>query len=183
MMKKAPFLIASLMASSAFSAEDAERAAIQFFEKEVRPILVNRCYECHAEKKQKGSLRVDNIAFIKKGGDSGSALVEGDPAKSLIIQAVRYHDSDLEMPPKEKLPAKEIAALEQWVKIGAPWPQAEATKVRIDEFGFTEEDRQYWAFQPLSHPVPPKVKTDWVRTDIDRFVAKKHAELGLTPAP
>lgn len=183
MIKKVTIFLAGLAASSALAADDAARAATQFFEKEVRPVLVNRCYECHADKKQKGSLRLDNIAFIKKGGDSGPALVAGDPDKSLIIEAVRYHDPDFEMPPKEKLPAKEIAILEQWVKLGAPWPEAEASRVAMDEFGFTQEDRQYWAFQPLTNPVPPKVKSGWVRNDVDRFVAKKHAELGLTPAP
>jgi hypothetical protein len=183
MIKKVTVLIVSLTASSALAADEAARAATQFFEKEVRPVLVNRCYECHADKKQKGSLRLDNIAFIKKGGDSGPALVPGDPDKSLLIEAVRYHDAEFEMPPKEKLPAKEIAALEQWVKIGAPWPENEASRVSLDEFGFTQEDRQYWAFQPLTNPVAPDVKSGWVRNDVDRFVAQKHAELGLDPAP
>ena len=110
-MTKPTILIACLTTTLASAADDAQRAAMQFFEKEVRPVLVNRCYECHGEKKQKGSLRLDNIGFIKAGGDSGPALVEGNPDKSLIIEAVRYQEPEFEMPPKEKLPAKEIAIL------------------------------------------------------------------------
>ncbi|HEY1049790.1 MAG TPA: DUF1549 domain-containing protein, partial [Prosthecobacter sp.] len=162
---------------------DAKRSAMQFFENEVRPLLVKRCFECHGEKKQKGSLRVDNIAYLTKGGDSGPALVAGNPDKSLMIEAVRYHNEDVAMPPKEKLADKEIAVLEKWVKIGAPWPENEAQRVSINEFGFTEDDRKFWSFQPLTNPQPPKITSNWVRNDIDRFVAKKHAELGLNPAP
>jgi hypothetical protein len=184
MMKKLPILLALLTTTFAFAAEDdAKREAMTFFEKEVRPVLSNRCYECHGEKKKKGSLRLDNITFISKGGDSGPALVAGDPDKSLIIQAIRYKDPDFEMPPKEKLPDKEIAVLEKWVKLGAPWPETEGTRVAVDEFGFTEKDRSFWSFQPLTKPAPPEVKGDWAKTPIDKFVAKKHAELGLTPAP
>lgn len=183
MLKKSTLLLACLTTSAASAAEDAQRVAMTFFENEVRPILVNRCYECHSEKKQKGSLRMDNISFIKSGGDAGPAVIPGDLDKSLIIEAIRYKDPDFEMPPKQKMPDKEIAILEQWVKIGAPWPEAEAQRVAIDENGFTPEDRQYWAFQPLSKPTLPDIKSKWVRNDVDKFVAQKHQELGLTPAP
>jgi len=182
-MKRLPILLACLTTTVAFAEDDAARAAMKFFENEVRPLLVNRCYECHGEKKQKGSLRLDNIAYINKGGDSGPALVAGNPDKSLMIEAIRYQDPDFEMPPKKKLPDKEIAILEKWVKLGAPWPENEASRVAVDEFGFTEKDRKFWSFQPLTKPVPPEAKSEWVKTDIDKFVAKKHAELGLTPAP
>ena len=183
-MKRLPILLALLTTASAFAAEDdAKREALAFFEKEVRPLLANRCYECHGEKKQKGSLRMDNIAYIHKGGDSGPALIAGVPDKSLIIEAIRYKDPDFEMPPKEKLPEKEIAILEKWVKLGAPWPETEASRVAVDEFGFTDKARKFWSFQPLTKPAPPEVKGDWAKTPIDQFVAKKHAELGLTPAP
>ncbi|MEQ1852665.1 MAG: PSD1 and planctomycete cytochrome C domain-containing protein [Chthoniobacteraceae bacterium] len=183
-MPRLPLLFACLLPAMAFAADDgAKRESMKFFENEVRPLLANRCYECHGEKKKKGSLRMDNISFIKAGGDSGPALVAGNPDKSLIIQAVRYKDPDFEMPPKEKLPDKEIAILEKWVKLGAPWPETEATRVAVDEHGFAEKDRSFWSFQPLAKPVPPAVKGDWAKTPIDQFIAKKHAELNLTPAP
>src|SRR5262245_36520540 len=115
-------LLCCCTAGSVFAAgidadADAKRAALKFFENEVRPVLVNRCYECHAEKKQKGGLRVDNLGYMTTGGDSGAALVPGDPAKSLLIQVIRHEVEDLEMPPKEKLSDKEIAVLEKWVKL------------------------------------------------------------------
>jgi len=183
-MPRLPLLLACLLPVFTCAAEDgAQREAVKFFENEVRPLLANRCYECHGEKKQKGSLRMDNIGYIKAGGDSGPAIVAGDPDKSLMIEAIRYKDPDFEMPPKEKLPDKEIAILEKWVKLGAPWPETEATRVAVDEHGFTEKDRKFWSFQPLTKPTPPEVKGDWARTAIDKFIAKKHAELNLTPAP
>jgi len=184
LMKRLPLLLACFTATIVSAEDDAQRAAMKFFETEVRPLLANRCFECHGEQKKKGSLRMDHISYITKGGDSGPAVVPGNPDKSLIIEAVRYKDPDFEMPPKEKLPDKEIAILEQWVKMGAPWPADAGKEVaQVDEFGFTEKQRNWWAFKPLTKPTPPDVKSDWVRTDIDKFIAKKQGELGLTPAP
>jgi hypothetical protein len=183
-MRKSPFLLLVAFASSAFAAEpNAQREALKFFENEVRPVLANRCYECHGEKKQKGGLRMDHIAHIKAGGDGGPALVPGQPDKSPMIEAIRYKDPDFEMPPKDKLPDKEIAVLEKWVAMGAPWPEGDAAKAVLTKGGFTDEQRKFWSFQPVSNPAPPEVKSAWAATNIDKFVAKKHAELGLAPAP
>jgi hypothetical protein len=162
------------------AADDASRASAKFFESEVRPILASRCFKCHGEAKQSGGLRLDNIGYIKTGGDSGPAIESTDLDSSLLVMAIRY--DGLEMPPDEKLPSKEIAVLERWVKEGAYWPVNEAVRVEVDEFGFTAEDRKFWSFQPLTKPTPPQVQSSWARTDIDRFVAAKHEELGLTPA-
>src|SRR3954451_20732342 len=162
---------------------DEQRAALQFFEKEVRPVLANHCYDCHGEKKKKGSLRMDDISFIKEGGDSGPALVPGKPDESLMIKAVHRVDPYFVMPPKEALPAEEVAVLEKWVKLGAPWP-AIAGRPAVDQFGFTAEARAFWSFQPLANPQPPALAGNkWVRNDIDRFVAQKHTEMHLAPAP
>ena len=166
--------------------DDAERAKLRFFENEIRPVLVNRCYECHGEKKQKGSLRLDHMDHILKGGSTGPALVPGKPAESLLITAIHYKDEDLQMPPKEQLPPKEVALLEKWIELGAPWPAGEGTRSNVDQYGFTPEDRQYWFFQPLTDPKPPALPAataQWARGGIDRFIAAKHAEFGLTPAP
>ncbi|EDY20565.1 protein of unknown function DUF1549 [Chthoniobacter flavus Ellin428] len=173
-----------LSATAAFAADDdAQREANKFFESEVRPLLVKRCFECHGEKKQKGGLRADSIGALKTGGDNGPALVPGDPEKSPMIQGVRYADKDFQMPPKQKLPDAEIATLEKWIKMGAPWPQTEADKGKIVEGGFTEEQRNWWSFRPLAKVSPPEIASAWVRNDIDRFVAKKQAEMHLDPAP
>jgi mono/diheme cytochrome c family protein len=161
----------------------AQGAEVAFFEKEVRPLLIQQCYECHSAKKQKGGLRVDGIDYLKEGGSTGPAVVPGDLEKSLLIEAVRYHNDELQMPPKEKLSEKQIAVLETWVKSGAAWPATDlAAREKVDAFGFTEADRKFWSFQPLTQPQPPAVKSAWARTSIDRFIAAKHRELGLSPA-
>ncbi len=171
--------------SSANAVELGVSGQRQFFENEIRPILANRCYECHGEKKQKSGLRLDSAARFAKGGESGALVVAGDLDKSLIIQAVRRTDPDLKMPPDDPLPPVEVAALEKWVAMGAPWPASpESAAGAVDANGFTAEQRAYWTFQPLAKPIPPALAGNrWVRGDIDRFIAAKHAELKLTPAP
>lgn len=174
------------MAGRAFAADDdAQRAGLKFFENEVRPILVNKCYDCHSKTKQKGGLRVDHIGYLKTGGDTGPAIVPGDPEKSPLIEAIRWKNDDFKMPPKNnggKMTDAEISTLEKWVKMGAPWPDDAASKVVVTEGGFTEEQRKYWFFQPVKKVSPPVVKSAWVKNDIDRFVAAKHAEMKLDPA-
>ncbi|MBC7365369.1 MAG: PSD1 domain-containing protein [Undibacterium sp.] len=164
----------------------ASREDLQFFENEIRPLLAGRCYKCHGEEKQKGGLRLDHITTMLKGGDTGPALERGQPEKSLLLEAIRYKNEDLQMPPKEELPAREVALLEKWVALGAPWPAGDVARKTTDEHGFTAEARAFWYFQPLTKPVPPQLTSPsgerWVRGDIDRFVAAKHAEFGLTPA-
>jgi len=170
-------------AAPALAADDAQRAAMTFFEKEVRPILVERCYDCHSNTKQKGGLRVDHIGYLKTGGDTGPALVPGNPDGSALMEAVRYTNEDFQMPPKKKLPDAEIAVLEKWIKMGAPWPEDASKKVVVTEGGFTEEQRNFWFFQPVKKVSPPNAGGKWARNDVDRFIAEKHAELKLTPAP
>src|ERR1700693_5207831 len=102
-------------------------AGVEFFEKKIRPVLAEHCYSCHstAAKKQRGGLLLDSAPALKKGGDTGPALVPGKTGESLLIKAVRYTepDPDMHMPPKGKLPATVIADLEKWVAMGAPDPR------------------------------------------------------------
>ncbi|MDQ3621843.1 MAG: PSD1 and planctomycete cytochrome C domain-containing protein [Verrucomicrobiota bacterium] len=161
----------------------AEGEDVTLFENKVRPILVEHCYECHsAEKKQKGGLLLDTKEDMLKGGDTGPAIVPGDPAKSLLVQAVR-HENDLEMPPKKKLSDSQIVTLEEWVKRGAPYPQTgsrTATKMeqRLDQA------KGHWAFQPLSQIAPPRVSdASWTRNEVDRFILAKLEAAGLQPSP
>ncbi|HEY3901000.1 MAG TPA: DUF1549 domain-containing protein [Chthoniobacter sp.] len=170
-------------ATRAADDSDAQREANKFFESEVRPILSHRCFECHSDKKQKGGLRVDHIGYLKTGGDTGPALVPGKPEESPMIEAVHYQNKDFQMPPKQKLSDAEIAVLEKWIKIGAPWPEDAASKITVTEGGFSDEQRKFWCFQPLAKVSPPKTDSPWVRNDIDRFIAQKQAELHLDPAP
>jgi hypothetical protein len=145
---------------------------VDFFEKNVRPVLVEHCFKCHGNGKTKGGLSLTSRAGILKGGDSGPVLVPGDPAKSMLIQAVRY-EGETRMPPKDKLPDRAIADLTAWVQRGAPWPATPAAGEAIRSAGspISEQDRSFWAFQPIVDPRPPHVNDQaWVRKPLDRFV-------------
>ncbi len=118
------FPIAALLAIAAVSPARADEPVNEeFFERKVRPILADRCLECHGKDKQKGGLRLDARESMLKGGDNGPAVAPGDAGKSLLVQFIRY-GSDIKMPPKGKLPDEEIAVLTKWVAGGAPWPAA-----------------------------------------------------------
>ncbi len=157
-----------------------------FFESKVRPVLIKRCYDCHStEKKTKGGLALDTRAGWQHGGDNGPAIVPGDLTKSLVIKAVRYLDKDFAMPPKGRLPADEVAIMEEWVKRGAPDPrtgdanQAAKPKRTID----VEAGRKFWAFQPIADPPAPAVQdTAWAKDPVDRFLLAKLEAKGLKPA-
>jgi hypothetical protein len=159
--------------------------ATEFFEKKVRPILAERCLECHsAEKKVKGGLHLDSRAGWVKGGDTGPALVPGKPEESLLVTAIRWKDRDLEMPPKKRLPAEEAAVLEEWVKLGAPDPR-EGVVVAKKQHGLTiEEGKKFWSYAPVQKPAVPAVKdTAWPRSDVDRFILAKIEAAGAKLAP
>ncbi|MBE7496381.1 MAG: DUF1549 domain-containing protein [Verrucomicrobiaceae bacterium] len=154
-----------------------------FFEAKVLPILKQRCYECHShESKIKGGLALDSKSGWQAGGDHGAAITPGNVSKSLLVEAVRYTNPDMEMPPKGKLTASEIEVLEKWVAIGAPDPRSGAVSKAssID----IEAGKQFWAFQAVRDSQPPSVKnTNWPVNDVDRFILAKQESSGLTPAP
>ena len=165
-----------VLAAAPPSAEQTE-----FFEKQVRPVLVERCYECHsAEKKTKGGLALDTREATLKGGDTGPALVAGDPEKSLLIEAVRYANHDLQMPPKKRLSEGEVKVLEAWVKMGAPDPREAAPAVKVAKTIDIEAGRKHWSFTPLARVEPPSVPP--LASPIDGFILAKLAEKGLKPA-
>ena len=157
-----------------------------FFESKVRPVLIKRCYDCHStEKKTKGGLALDTRAGWQHGGDNGPAIIPGDLTKSLVIKAVRYLDKDFAMPPKSRLPADEVAILEEWVKRGAPDPRTDdAAKVAKPKRTIdVEAGRKFWAFQPIANPPAPAVKdTVWAKDPVDRFLLAKLEAKGLKPA-
>ncbi|CAA9427417.1 MAG: hypothetical protein AVDCRST_MAG64-3264, partial [uncultured Phycisphaerae bacterium] len=161
----------------------------KFFEQKVRPLLVESCYSCHAEKKQKGRLRLDSLEAALKGGDTGPAVVPGDAAKSLLVKAISHADEDLQMPPDEKLADAQIKVLTDWVAMGAPWPKTPGGAVTATPGGgkkrvIKDEDRQFWSFQPVKDAPAPQVQDNgWAKNDIDRFVFAKLKAEGLTPAP
>ncbi|MGL5096374.1 MAG: DUF1549 domain-containing protein, partial [Planctomycetia bacterium] len=163
------------------TADDAE-----FFETKVRPILVQRCGECHSDKEPKGGLRVDSRAALVRGGDTGAAVVPGKPAEGELFKALAYGDDGYQMPPTGKLPEPEIAALRQWVERGAPWPTTAGhggDGPKIEPFDLAARAKSHWAWRPIQDPPVPMVKdVAWPRTPVDRFVLAKLEAAGLTPA-
>jgi len=159
-------------------------AAVEFFEKQVRPILVARCSECHGTEEPKGNLRLDSRAAILAGGDTGAAIIPGKPDESLLIDAVRYGDL-YQMPPDSQLPPDEIQVLEQWVGRGAPWGAETANKAAATRKDFDIAARaDHWSLQPLATATPPNVASSgWVRTSVDRYVLAKLESANLRPAP
>ncbi|HXT57389.1 MAG TPA: DUF1549 domain-containing protein, partial [Pirellulales bacterium] len=157
---------------------------IEFFEQNIRPLLVQRCYKCHSAKSQplRGGLMLDSRAAWQRGGDSGPAIVPGDPDASLVVKAVRYDNDEVQMPPDGKLPEREIASLVEWIKLGAPDPrEGDSTPVARKSVSL-EEGRTRWAFQPLAVKAPPAVADEtWPRTPLDRFILAKLEERGIAP--
>lgn len=152
---------------------------IAFFESKIRPLLVDRCLECHGEKKQKGGLRLDSRAAWQQGGETGPAITPGNVDASLLIKAVRYADKDLQMPPKKQLAPEEVAVLEQWVKLGAPDPR-DGKLVLAKAVDF-EAGRKMWAFQPVGNPQPP-AQDQSNRQELDRFIFARLQQAGLLPS-
>ncbi len=151
------------------------------FEKEIRPALVKDCLKCHGANKQEGELRLDSLAAMLKGGESGPAIVPGKPDESLLMEALRY--DSFEMPPENALPDSVIGHFERWIADGAVWPEASQT-IRESTAGISDADRQWWAFQRVEKPEPPLDQRDhWSRNPIDKFVIHRLSSQGMQPAP
>jgi hypothetical protein len=164
-----------------------DAAEREFFEQQIRPLLAKRCYECHstAAKKRQGGLVLDSREGMLKGGSSGPAIVPGDPQHSLLIQAVHY--DGLEMPPKKKgkLSQREIAALERWVRRGAPDPRSETTAAPSHSSWdqALQQRRQWWSLRPVHNPALPAVRNSpWCSDPVDRFLLARLEQHGLQPA-
>jgi hypothetical protein len=156
--------------------ESAEKVA--FFESRIRPLLVERCIECHGEKKQKGGLRLDSRAAWQAGGDSGKAIVPGKPDESLLIKAVRYADKDLQMPPKKALPPGEVALLVEWIQQGAVDPRSDApaaAQPMSDDWAAEFQKRlDWWSLKPMRPATSGSV---------DGFIHAAQKAAGLAMAP
>ena len=161
---------------------------VAFFESRIRPILINRCYECHSvETERNGELLLDSKAGWELGGSSGPAIVPYDASASLLIIAVRGHNPEVQMPPKDaggKLTAAEIADLEAWVQSGAFDPRLEKSAATIRktwEETFTERQK-WWSLQPITNPPVPEVNDiAWSSSAIDRFLRHRMGAAQITP--
>jgi mono/diheme cytochrome c family protein len=139
----------------------------KFFESKIRPLLSKNCFACHTGAAS-GGLRLDSREALLKGGKDGVVVVPGHPESSLLISAVRYNAA-LRMPPPGPLAVEDVAALEQWIKDGAPWPQ----KAVVLSSKPAEVKRDFWSFLAPARPAVPKVDSRWVFNDIDRFIVAK----------
>ncbi|MBS0210066.1 MAG: DUF1553 domain-containing protein [Planctomycetes bacterium] len=179
-------IVAALLGAHAAQAIEIPAEQAEFFEKKIRPLLVEKCYECHSEQSKalKGNLRLDTRAHALKGGDSGEAIVPGNPNNSSLIQAVRWQT--FEMPPSGKLTGDEVAALVKWVELGAPWPGDGEPAATITEKSYDWPTLRagHWAWRPVVRPELPAVKqTGWTRNGIDFFVLGQLEAAGLQPSP
>jgi len=182
----ATFVASTFFANKATSQEP-PKSNQEDFEKSVRPLLVRHCYECHSGQESNGGLLLDTRDGVLKGGDSGAAIVSGDPERSLLIHAVRYTNLDLQMPPKNRLTPAEVQTLEKWIALGAPDPRVANPTVSIapKPVGMSIDDgRQFWSIRPVAKPTLPEVHNpNWVQSPIDAFVLAKLEANELHPAP
>ncbi|MDR3405752.1 MAG: PSD1 and planctomycete cytochrome C domain-containing protein [Chthoniobacter sp.] len=155
-----------------------------YFNRNVLPVLKQRCYECHSHdaKKIKGGLVVDSREGLLKGGDTGPAVVPHNLKDSLIIDSVRWNDPDFQMPPKEKLPEAEIKMFEEWVQMGAPDPRNSPAGLGNQQ-AIAAKAREHWAFKPVQDPAVPEVKNKaWPKTPVDNFLLAKLEAKGMKPS-
>ncbi|MCR9293306.1 MAG: PSD1 and planctomycete cytochrome C domain-containing protein [bacterium] len=174
------------------------REAEEFFEAQVRPLLVEHCIECHGPQEQSGELRLDRKNHFTRGGGSGPVVQPGNPQSSLLIRAIGYQDNDLQMPPDSKLPDKAIAVLSEWVRGGAHWPNEKEpaqdnSNHTLSIASVIENQRKsHWSYQTIERALPPRLKNNEPEssafesaelTPIDYFVRARLAEAGLAPNP
>lgn len=187
----------ALMGASHVRAGDTENSVVragnsgdsEFFERRIRPMLVNHCYECHSEAagEQQGSLLLDRQSGWLEGGETGKAVVPNDLESSLLIAAIRYSD-DLQMPPDAPLSQEQVELFEHWVRLGAPAPEDDMGETDFSRLGdqdyLFDQAKNHWAFQPVSRPdIPSPTFPGWEVHPIDRFVSEQMADRSLSPSP
>ena len=174
-------MVGAIVGAQAALAAAPGRESMDFFEQKIRPVLVENCYKCHSveSKKRKGELWLDSRAAMLEGGKSGPILIPGHPEKSRLIEALRYQNPDLQMPPDDPLPPAVVADFEAWVRMGAPDPRVGDPKA----MSFPQAAR-HWSFQaPRERLVPAVKNTRWPLTAVDAFVLAGLEQAGLSPAP
>jgi cytochrome c553 len=174
-------LVPALAATA--SAQAPDRRQLEFFEKKIRPVLVKSCYECHSAKSKElgGKLRLDHRMGLLKGGETGAAVVPGQPAASLLLEAIQYRDG-LEMPPDEKLSADVIRDFRRWISDGAADPRIATGTSTSPKDAPPKPSKDLWSLKPVRLPAVPEVKnSDWPRSEIDRFLLARMQARGLEP--
>lgn len=181
-MRLSLWLTATGLCASLAVADD---ATLRLFETSVRPFLAKHCYECHSAeaKRIEGGLYLDSLAGMLEGGDSGPAIVPGQPDESLLVEAIRY--DGYEMPPSGPRPTKEIEPVIEWVRRGAVWPASDAGPKAVKErFDRDKRKAAHWSWRPIESPTSPVVKDpQWSHDPVDAFIKSKLNEAGLSPSP
>ena len=155
---------------------------VEFFERNVRPVLLKHCVSCHGSEKQENGLRLDTRQSILMGGESGPAITSGQSKQSLLVEQIGVHDNESVMPPDDELNPLEIANLTKWIDDGAPWPIVARAGKGVGEVVLSSAD--HWAFLPLRNPALPAVAhTDQVRNPIDLFILSRLESADLTFSP
>ena len=174
-----------LLLQSDFSIADEKKTeAIQFFERRVRPVLVEHCYECHSATSKiiQGGLRLDSSQGMLSGGDSGAVVTPQDPQSSLILDSLRYEG--LEMPPKGQLSEQVINDFQKWILDGAIDPRLDNETPNDKSQWDLAEERKKWQYQPpLKHRLADQSSDNWSRTSIDGFILSQLEQNGLSPNP
>ncbi len=184
--KLASLAFAVALAEAVALPASGSEAALEHFESKVRPVLVENCYACHSADAPSvfANLRLDSRSGLLRGGDSGPAVVPGDPASSLLLRAVRGEAMTL-MPPTGRLNPAQIDDLAAWVAHGAPWPADDAPELPdpSEAFDLDRRRREHWAWRPVRPGRLPAVSDErWPRSGIDRFILARLEEEGLEPA-
>ena len=171
--------LASLLVLAA-SGVGAESAAVDFFERHVRPLLANQCYVCHSAQlsQPQAGLRVDSRKALLAGGNSGPALIPGDPEGSLLVKVLR-HSGEIRMPPTGRLAESQVDRIASWIRMGAPFPSAGPSTVSAGAV----VDKRHWAFEAPVKTDPPESRTGWAKTPIDQFVEARLVQAGVEPSP
>lgn len=159
-------------------------AQAAFFESKIRPLLAANCFGCHGEKEQRGSIRLDARAHLVKPAKGQPLIVPGDPAASRLLRAVQQ-TGHVKMPPNGRLRDTEIAAIGEWIRMGAPWPDAKPLPASPADYVIRPEQRSFWSFQPVKRPALPAIRNrqSAFRNPIDRFIFASLEAKGLKPAP
>jgi len=183
-------LLAILITELSANSPSLEQA--EFFESKIRPLLATNCFACHSQKaKSKGKLKaglyLDTYKGLLNGGDSGASVVPGEPEQSRIVEAVKYRNEDMAMPPKGKLSDENIELIKKWVKMGAPWPGSE-NEITVppdkgnEPYDWDKFRNEHWAFKAIKETQPPHLDDDnWSKTPIDKFIFSELKNNGLTP--
>ncbi|MGB7347965.1 MAG: PSD1 and planctomycete cytochrome C domain-containing protein [Pirellulaceae bacterium] len=186
--------LAILLSLSAVPSAHADKMDADFYERRIRPILVQHCYECHSEAagEQQGGLLLDRQSGWIEGGESNKSVIPGEPDASLLIKAVRYDDDELQMPPDGKLDDDAIRFLEQWVQAGAPGSAQDMGETEFSRLGdqpfLFSKSADHWSFQPVAKPHPPenevvlRTTATWNQSPIDQFVLAKLIDQNLEPS-